>query len=82
MIGEKNIAFILNYVEQENLPVVAQDLGGVDPRKIIFNPLTGQAWLKRIPYTEIHHLQQEEDKYASQLDKESHRPHDDDVELF
>ena len=82
MIGEKNIAFILNYVEQEELSVVAQDLGGVDPRKIIFNPLTGQAWMKRIPYNEIHHLQHEEDKYASQLDKESHCPHDDDVELF
>ncbi|USD34751.1 MULTISPECIES: chemotaxis protein CheD [Vibrio] len=82
MIGEKNIAFILNYVKQENLDVIAQDLGGLEPRKIIFNPLTGQAWLKRIPYTEVHHLQQEEDKYASQLDKESHRPHDDDVELF
>lgn len=24
MVGEKNISFILNYVDQENLPVVAQ----------------------------------------------------------
>ncbi|MDN3612168.1 chemotaxis protein CheD [Vibrio ostreicida] len=82
MIGEKNIAFILKYVEQEQLQVVAQDLGGIDPRKIMFDPLKGKAWLKRIPYNEVHHLQQQEDKYASELDKESHRSHDDDVELF
>lgn len=82
MIGEKNVAFILNYVEQEHLHVVAHDLGGLEPRKVIFEPLTGKAWLKRIPFTEVHRLQHQEEKYAHQLDKESHRKRDDDVELF
>lgn len=82
MIGEKNVAFILNYVEQEQLPVVAHDLGGLEPRKVMFDPLSGKAWLKRIPFTEVHRLQHQEEKYASQLDRESHRSHDDDVELF
>ena len=82
MIGEKNIAFILDYVEREKLNVISQDLGGLEPRKIMFNPLTGKVWLKRLPYTEVHHLQQQEDKYASQLSRESHNLHDNDVELF
>lgn len=82
MIGEKNVAFILNYVEQEHLHVVAHDLGGLEPRKVMFEPLTGKAWLKRIPFTEVHRLQHQEEKYAHQLDKESHRKRDDDVELF
>jgi chemotaxis protein CheD len=82
MIGEKNVVFVLNYAEQEHLKIVAQDLGGLEPRKVMFDPLTGKAWLKRIPFTEVHHLQHQEEKYASQLDKESHRKHDDDVELF
>lgn len=82
MIGEKNVAFILNYVKQEHIDVVAQDLGGLEPRKVIFDPCTGKAWLKRIPFTEVHLLQNQEEKYARQLDRESHRPHDDDVELF
>lgn len=82
MIGEKNVAFILNYVEQEQLPVIAHDLGGLEPRKVMFDPLSGKAWLKRIPFTEVHRLTHQEEKYASQLDRESHRPHDDDVELF
>ncbi|WCE31361.1 chemotaxis protein CheD [Vibrio sp. SCSIO 43137] len=82
MVGEKNIAFVTNYVEREQLNVVAHDLGGIEPRKIVFEPVSGRAWLKRIPFTEIRHVQQEEDKYASKLDKESHSNHDDDVELF
>tara|TARA_Y100001956_G_C4128842_1_gene192184 strand:+ start:3608 stop:4258 length:651 start_codon:yes stop_codon:yes gene_type:complete len=82
MIGEKNVEFILNYVEQEHLHVVAHDLGGLEPRKVMFDPLSGKAWLKRIPFTEVHRLQHQEEKYAYQLDKESHRKHDDDVELF
>jgi chemotaxis protein CheD len=48
----------------------------------MFDPCTGKAWLKRIPFTEVHLLQNQEEKYARQLDRESHRPHDDDVELF
>ncbi|MEF1288792.1 chemotaxis protein CheD [Vibrio sp. M260118] len=82
MVGEKNIAFILNYVELEGLRVVAQDLGGLEPRKVLFDPISGKAWLKRIPFNEVHNLQHQEEKYANQLDRETHRPHDDDVELF
>ncbi|GLT16877.1 putative chemoreceptor glutamine deamidase CheD [Vibrio zhanjiangensis] len=82
MIGEKNVAFILDYAEREQLNVVAQDLGGMEPRRIIFNPISGKAWLKRVPYTEVHHLQQQEDKYASQLGRETLSSHDDEVEMF
>lgn len=82
LIGEKNVAFILNYIEQEGLEIIAQDLGGLEPRKVMFDPYTGKAWLKRIPFSEVHKLQAQEEKYAHQLDRESHRPHDDDVELF
>ncbi|MGF1718413.1 chemotaxis protein CheD [Vibrio kyushuensis] len=82
MIGEKNIEFINRYVEQEQLIVEAHDLGGLEPRKVIFEPMTGKAWLKRIPFTEVHQLQHQEEKYATELGKESHKNHDDDAELF
>lgn len=64
------------------MEVVSQDLGGLEPRKILFDPYSGKAWLKRIPFTEIHHLQHQEEKYASQLDRESHATDNNDVELF
>ncbi|KJY81821.1 chemotaxis protein CheD [Vibrio galatheae] len=82
MVGEKNVQFIRSYVAQERLEVIAQDLGGLEPRRVLFDPISGKAWLKRIPFTEVHNVQHQEEKYARQLDKESHRPHDDDVELF
>lgn len=82
MIGEKNIEFILNYVEQEQLKVVATDLGGLEPRKVMFEPTTGRAWIKRIPFTEMTKLRNQEDKYAHQLDRESHGGNDTEVELF
>ncbi|MCL9781667.1 chemotaxis protein CheD [Vibrio sp. S4M6] len=82
MIGKKNIEFVRCYVDQESLRVVSEDLGGDSPRKVMFEPTTGRAWIKKLPFNEVHIIHQEEEKYASQLDKESHRNHDDDVELF
>lgn len=79
-IGEKNIEFIQHYAQQEGLEVVAQDLGGLEPRKIMFDPLTGKAWLKRIPFTEISHLRREEERYAHDLEKQTQQGSD--VELF
>jgi chemotaxis protein CheD len=81
-VGQKNVAFILKYVQQEGLDLVAKHLGGTEAKKVIFEPLTGRAWLKCIPFTEVRQVVREEDKYASRLDRESHRSHDDDVELF
>jgi chemotaxis protein CheD len=81
MVGEKNIAFILNYVEQEKLNVVAHDLGGLQPRKILFDPISGKAWLKRIPFSEITILQSQEKKYAEKLDRQYDQD-ESQVELF
>ncbi len=48
-IGEKNANFVLEYLQIENMPVVAEDLRGEHPRKIIYYPKTGRVrvkWLK------------------------------------
>ncbi|USD67481.1 chemotaxis protein CheD [Vibrio sp. SCSIO 43136] len=82
LIGEKNIEFALNYAHEEHLDVQSQCLGGLDARKVMFDPLTGRAWVKRIRFAEVKQVRQREDEYAKRLDVESHRPHDDDVELF
>ena len=48
-IGEKNADFALGYLQERGIPVVARDLGDCCPRKIIFFPATGRAFVKRIP---------------------------------
>lgn len=80
-IGEKNIEFILNYVHREHLTVTAQDLGGEYPRKVIFDPLTGRAWMKRLPYENAETLKRRENQYtASLISTLRHGEHP--VELF
>lgn len=46
----------------------------------MFDPLTGKVWLKRIPFTEISQLCQEEEHYAHDLEKQTQQGSD--VELF
>jgi chemotaxis protein CheD len=47
-IGEKNAAFALDYLEKQGIPVVSSDLGATHPRKVIFFPRTGRAFVKKI----------------------------------
>lgn len=42
-IGPRNAQFALDYLEDENLPVVAKDVGGAAARRVNFHPVTGQA---------------------------------------
>ncbi len=81
-IGEKNVEFILSYTQKEQLSVISHDLGGLEPRKIMFEPLSGRAWLKRIPFSELHHIKQQEIQYASELECKAQQVDNDDVELF
>lgn len=80
-IGKKNVNFILHYVEQERFQVDAYDLGGLEPRKILFDPLSGKAWLKRVPFSEAQKLNDQEVKYAQKVEDGVHHSVDN-VELF
>lgn len=45
-VGRKNIEFAQSFVSEMNLPVVASDLGGCYPRKVLFFPKTGRVRVK------------------------------------
>ncbi len=47
-IGNSNIRFVRNYLKTEALKVVAEDLGGINPRKVRYFPQTGRVLVKRI----------------------------------
>jgi chemotaxis protein CheD len=47
-IGERNVAFVLDYLRTEGIPVVASDLLDVYPRKVYFFPRSGRVLLKKI----------------------------------
>lgn len=47
-IGEKNIAFVKEFCELEEIPIVKSDVGGPHARKILFQPATGRARVMRL----------------------------------
>lgn len=48
-IGTRNANFVLAYLSAEGIAVQAQDLGGVQPRKVVFFVRTGRTLVKRLP---------------------------------
>ncbi|WP_035024718.1 chemotaxis protein CheD [Enterovibrio calviensis] len=80
-IGEKNIAFIRNYVQNEGLNIVGEDLGTEFPRKVVFDPMTGKAWVKKLRGYRGE-VEAEEINYKRRLANEAKRDDGDSAELF
>ena len=68
-IGAANIFFAFNYLETERIPILNSDTGGVQARKIIFEPLTNKVFLKRIKNSirETQELKTKEKTYIKTL---------------
>jgi chemotaxis protein CheD len=47
-IGERNTAFVPEYLKTERIPVVSKDVLGIHPRKGCFLPASGKAMVKRL----------------------------------
>lgn len=66
-VGIKNINFVLDYIEQEGLEVLSQDLGDIYPRKIIYFPKTGKVGMKKIKDLHNDTVVQRERRYFNSL---------------
>jgi len=78
-IGEKNIAFVLKYLEDEGIRVEGSDLGSFYPRKILFEPSSGRAFVKTIDNLHNDTIVRRESDYRNRIDQ---APVEGDVELF
>ncbi|MBO5100352.1 MAG: chemotaxis protein CheD [Treponema sp.] len=47
-VGESNIKFALEFLENHKIPIKSSDVGGTLPRKIFFDPVTSKVYLKHI----------------------------------
>jgi len=47
-VGERNTAFVLDYLKIERIPVVSKDVLDIYPRKVCFLPHSGRAMVKRL----------------------------------
>lgn len=78
-IGTRNAEFVLDYLDAERIPIVAQDLGDIFPRKICFFAQSGRALVRRLPATREREVADVELAYRSRL---SGAPASGGVELF
>src|SRR5690606_27033516 len=64
-VGERNIEFARRWLRMEGFSVVAEDVGGELPRRVVYTPVTGKAQVRllrpaegsAIATREQHHLQ-------------------------
>jgi chemotaxis protein CheD len=66
-VGERNAAFVMQFLKTERIPVLAQDLNDVYPRKVYFFPRTGKVLVKKLMQTQNDTLAQRELDYAKRL---------------
>lgn len=50
-VGERNTAFVMDYLKTERIPVVSKDVMDIYPRKVCFLPASGKAMVKRLAPT-------------------------------
>jgi chemotaxis protein CheD len=78
-VGERNAAFVLNFLKTERIRVVAEDLNDIHPRKVYFFPRSGKVLVKKLMQSHNDTLAQREIEYASRLKK---APVGGEVDLF
>ncbi len=78
-VGTKNVEFILDYIDQEGLNILSQDLGDIYPRKVIYFPKTGKVGMKKIQDLHNDSIAQRERQYSHSI---KNAPVEGDVELF
>lgn len=49
-VGERNTAFVVDYLQTERIPLLSQDVLDIYPRKVCFFPSTGKAMVKRLAH--------------------------------
>ena len=78
-VGERNAAFVMQFLKTERIPVLAEDLNDIHPRKVYFFPRTGKVMVKKLMQTRNDTLAKRELDYARRLKVE---PVGGEIDLF
>jgi chemotaxis protein CheD len=78
-IGERNAEFVLQFLKTEKIPVAAQDLLDIYPRKVYYFPGTGLVRVKKLKQVHNDTIINRETEYNTRL---QYAKLEGDVELF
>jgi chemotaxis protein CheD len=67
-VGTQNGAFVLEFLAEERIPVAAQDLYDVCPRKVYFFTANGKVMVKRLGALRNDTIEQREREYLARLE--------------
>src|SRR5690554_6760223 len=59
-VGQKNIEFVREFLHEENYVISSEDMGGNFARRLMFQPTTGRALVKRLDSRDSAHLVRDE----------------------
>ena len=79
-VGMNNIHFVLRYLASEQIKIETEDIGLTYPRKVIFEPFTGKAFIKRLSNLKNDTIVRRERDYRHKID-ENHST-EGEIELF
>jgi chemotaxis protein CheD len=78
-VGERNAAFVLDYLKTENIPILAQDLVDIYPRKVYFFPEDGRVMVRKLRSLHNATIMKREGDYSRRLRSDGVAG---DIELF
>lgn len=78
-IGGKNIRFVREFLATEGFTIVAEDLGDIYPRKVVYEPRTGKVQIKKLRSMHNDTVAKREENYKKELEN---KPVAGDIELF
>lgn len=78
-VGERNAEFVMQFLKTEKIPVVAQDMLDVNPRKVYYFPTSGLVRVKNLKNVHNDTIISREAEYKSRL---NYARLEGDVELF
>lgn len=78
-VGSRNIEFVREFLRTEALPVVAEDLGDIYPRRVNYYPLTGRVMMKKLRTTQSGEVARQEAAYMHTLEE---KPVVGEIDLF
>lgn len=66
-VGKRNIQFVREYIRIEGLRLMAEDVGDIYPRKVVYHPRTGRVQVKKLRSVHNDTVFRREEQYMEQL---------------
>lgn len=69
-VGLRNISFVYDYIADEHLKLVKEDVGDLWPRKVLFHPMNGKVWVRKLRKLANETILERDMDYMEQLQSE------------